>query len=231
MSKNFIVAIDGPAGSGKSTSAKLTAQHLGFLYIDTGAMYRAITYLALKKGIEDTSAIVKLAESTDLVLKYVDGRTEVYADGENLTAHIRSLEINQKVSDISKIEGVRKALVAKQQKMGAEANGVVMEGRDIGTVVFPGADLKIYLTASIEQRSIRRAKEYEQSGTVVSIEEIEKNLLLRDKIDSGREHSPLTKAADAVEIDTSKYTIEEQVNVILDHVKERADKKGITVKI
>ncbi len=231
MSKNFIVAIDGPAGSGKSTSAKLVAQNLGFLYIDTGAMYRAVTYLVLKKKIEEILDIISLAEAIDIVLNFIDGRTEVFVDGENVTGHIRTLEVNQKVSEISKIAGVRKALVAKQQKMGAKANGVVMEGRDIGTVVFPDADLKIFMTASIDQRTIRRVKEYEESGTEVSAEEIKKNLMLRDKIDSGREHSPLVKAHDAVEVDTSKFTIAEQVDVILRHVKERADKKGIAVKI
>jgi CMP/dCMP kinase len=231
MSQKLIVAIDGPAGSGKSTSAKLVAQKLGYLYIDTGAMYRAITYLAQKNALTNNEEITKLAEESEIELKFENGITNVKINGEDVTDKIRDISVNKRVSDISKIEGVRKALVKKQQAMGSKGNGVVMEGRDITTVVFPQADVKIFLTASIEQRAKRRAKEYAEKGTEVSVEEIKDNLLQRDEIDSTREVSPLTKASDAVEVDTSKVTIEEQVNIILHKIRTTADRKGIKVPL
>lgn len=222
MSKNLIIAIDGPAGSGKSTSAKLVAQKLNYLYIDTGAMYRAVTYLALRNNcLRDPQKVITLAEDTDLKLKFAGGLTHVFVNGEEITEQIRSIEVNENVSDVSKIQEVREALVKKQQEMGRAGGGVVMEGRDIGTVVFPDADIKIFLTASIEQRAERRAKEYENNGTFVSVEEIKNNLLNRDKIDSSREVSPLKQAPDAVVVDTSKVSIDEQVEKILEIVKEK----------
>jgi len=230
MSKKLIVAIDGPAGSGKSTSAKLVAQSLGYVYIDSGAMYRAITYLALQNNLlGNDKALVEISEKTDIHLDFIDGETKVKVNGQDITQQLRSIEVNQKVSDISKIEGVRKALVKKQQQMGNLDRGIVMEGRDITTVVFPDAEVKIFLTASIEQRAKRRAEEYETQGTSVSVDEIRKNLQQRDKIDSTRNVSPLTKSPDAIEIDTSKVSIKEQVELILKQVKLVADKKGIEV--
>ncbi len=231
MSQKLIVAIDGPAGSGKSTSAKLVANKLSYLYIDTGAMYRAITYLVQKNALTNIDEITRLAEESELELKFENGITNVKINGEDVTDKIRDISINHKVSEISKIEGVRKALVKKQQAMGKKGRGVVMEGRDISTVVFPQADVKIFLTASIEQRSQRRAKEYAEKGTVVTVEEIKNNLLQRDKIDSTREVSPLIKASDAIEVDTSKVTIEEQVNIILNQIRISANRKGIKVPI
>jgi CMP/dCMP kinase len=220
MSKKLIVAIDGPAGSGKSTSAKLVAQKLGYVYIDSGAMYRTITYLALKRRILDNEkAISELAYSTDILLEFVDGETKVNVNGEDITEELRSIDVNQKVSEVSRIEDVRKALVKKQKEMGNQDRGLVMEGRDITTVVFPNADVKIFLTASIEQRAKRRAEEYEKKGTAVSPDEIKKNIIERDKIDSTRKLSPLKKAPDAIEIDTSKVSIEEQVDLILKQVR------------
>jgi cytidylate kinase len=220
MSKNLIVAIDGPAGSGKSTSAKLVAQILGYLYIDTGAMYRAVTFLSIKKKLNSEKDIVELAESADIKLKFDKGFTEVFVDGTDITDELRSFEVNSKVSDISKIEGVRKALVKKQREYSSRNSGIVMEGRDIGTVVFPDADVKIFLTASLDQRVDRRSKEYESKGINIPVENIKENLIQRDRIDSTREVSPLLKASDAVEIDTSSVTIEEQVNLILNEVKK-----------
>ncbi len=233
MAKNLIIAIDGPAGSGKSTSAKLVAQKLGYLYIDTGAMYRAITFLTLKNGIslENIPGIVELAEKTDIQLEYVNGKTIVKVSGHNITDDIRTKEVNSKVSEISKIEGVRTALVAKQREMKNLNNGIVMEGRDIGTVVFPNADVKIFLTATIEQRAKRRAKEFEERGVKVSLDEIKNNIIHRDSIDSTRSVSPLKKAPGCVEIDTSKVTIVEQVNLILNEVKKTAEIKGIEVLV
>ena len=228
MSKKLIVAIDGPAGSGKSTSAKLVAENLGYVYIDTGAMYRAVTYLALRDNLlGNENALIEIAENTDIHLDFIDGETKVKTNGQDVTIQVRSVEVNQRVSDVSKIEGVRKALVKKQQEMGNQDRGIVIEGRDITTVVFPNADVKVFLTASIEQRAKRRVEEYEEKGTSVSIEEVRKNLQHRDKIDSTRSISPLTKSPDAIEIDTSKVTIKEQVELILNQVKLVAERKGI----
>jgi len=228
MSQRLIIAIDGPAGSGKSTSAKLVAQKLGYLYIDTGAMYRAITLLALRKNIIGNSkAVVDLAEKTNIELEFMDGKTKVIVDGEDISEEIRSHKVNHNVSQISKIEGVRKVLVRKQQAMGKEDRGVVMEGRDIGTVVFPNAHVKIFLTATIEQRAMRRAKEYKEKGISVNLNEIKKNIEERDKIDSTRAIGPLVKAPDAHIVDTSEVTIEEQVDLILEKVHKVAEQKGI----
>jgi CMP/dCMP kinase len=230
MSKRLIVAIDGPAGSGKSTSAKLVAQKLGYLYIDTGAMYRAVTFLAIRKNVLNNSdAVIKIAQTSDINLKFTDGATQVRIDGENITDKIRTAEVNSKVSDVSKIKEVRSALVAKQREMAMKDGGVVMEGRDIGTVVFPDADVKIFLTASIEQRAKRRAKEFEEKGINVSVNDIKDNLINRDKIDSTREVSPLTKAEDAIVVDTSKVTIQEQVDIILDKIRIIAAEKNINL--
>jgi cytidylate kinase len=221
MSKNLIVAIDGPAGSGKSTSAKLVAQKLGYLYIDTGAMYRAVTFLSIKKKLESEQEITQLAESVDIKLSFEKGYTQVLADGTDITDELRSYEVNSRVSDVSKIEGVRKALVSKQKQYAAHGIGIVMEGRDIGTVVFPDADVKIFLTATIDQRVDRRSKEYKSKGIDIPVENIKENLQQRDRIDSTRKVSPLLKAPDAVEIDTSSVTIEEQVELILNEVRKK----------
>lgn len=230
MSKGLIIAIDGPAGSGKSTSARLVAQKLGYLYIDTGAMYRAMTYLAIKNNVlNNFEMLLQLAKNSNLNLQFINGKTEVELNGENITDEIRSLKVNEHVSEISKIKEIRKLMVKMQREMGRKAKGVVMEGRDIGTVVFPDADVKIFLTASIDARADRRAKEFIKNGTKVIIDDIKNNLQRRDKIDSSRDTSPLTKAPDAVEIDTTKVTIDEQVNLILDEVKKAADKKGIKI--
>jgi len=221
MSKNLIVAIDGPAGSGKSTSAKLVAQKLGYLYIDTGAMYRAVTFLSIKKKLESEKDITGLAQTVDIKLNFDNGYTQVIADGTDITDELRSYEVNTRVSNVSRFEGVRKALVRKQREYADGSTGIVMEGRDIGTVVFPGADVKIFLTATIDQRVDRRAKEYKSSGIDIPVENIKENLEQRDRIDSTREVSPLLKAADAVEIDTSAVTIEEQVHLILEEVRKK----------
>jgi cytidylate kinase len=229
MFKNFIITIDGPAGSGKSTSAKLIAKRLGFNYLDTGAMYRAITYLALRNKItENEEKVVKLAEKVKLNLNFTNGKTIVIVDNENITDEIRNFEVNAKVSDISKIAGVRKALVKLQKEIGSE-NNIVAEGRDIGTVVFPAADVKIYLVASLNERANRRLKEFEQKSESISFEDIKNNIISRDYIDSHRDVSPLIKAKDAYEIDTSELTIEEQVNKILEIVETVAKDKNFVL--
>lgn len=225
MSK-LIVAIDGPAGSGKSTTAKLIAQKLNFLYIDSGAMYRAVTYLAIKNNVLDNiDELIKLVKNTDITLKFINGHTKVFLNNIDVTNEIRSFEVNQKVSEVSKIEEIRKILVDKQRELGKNPEGIVMEGRDIGTVVFPDADVKIFLTASIDERTLRRLNEYKNTGMEVQFDEIKNNLEKRDILDSTRKISPLQKAPDAIEVDTSKVSIEEQVNIILNEIKKAADKK------
>lgn len=224
MSKKLIIAIDGPAGSGKSTTAKLVAKRLNYLYIDTGAMYRAVTLLALRKKLMGKNEeIIDLAKSLNIVLSFIDGETNITVNGEDVSKEIRSFEVNSNVSEISTIEGVRKILVKKQQEMGKDG-GVVMEGRDITTVVYPNADVKIYLTAGIDERAVRRAKEFSEKGTDVPIEKVKENLKNRDFIDSNREASPLTKTPDSIEVDTSNTTIEEQVELIIKEFKIVLDK-------
>ncbi len=212
--EKIIIAIDGPAGSGKSTTAQLLANRLNYLYIDTGAMYRAVTFLAMKNGIlDDPEAIVKRLMDTKIRLMYADGITQVFLDDEEVTQELRSREVNDQVSYISKIKDVRKELVKRQKKMG-ENFGVVMEGRDIGTVVFPHAKLKIFLIANLDIRAERRLNEVAQKGANISLVDVKENLQSRDHIDSSREVDPLMKAPDAYTVDTTELTIEQQVEYI-----------------
>jgi CMP/dCMP kinase len=230
MPQKIVVAIDGPAGSGKSTSARIVAQKLGYLYIDTGAMYRAITFLAIKNNLNAEEDIVNLTRAAEIRLQFIDGKTRVEVNGKDITDEIRSPEVNARVSEISKIEEVRRILVDKQRELGKHSNGVVMEGRDIGTVVFPDADVKIYMTASIEERAKRRMKEYTEKGVSISLEDVKRNIESRDEIDSGRSVSPLTVAEGAVEVNTSQVTIDEQVNIILEEIKKAGLRKGIEIQ-
>lgn len=220
MSK-ITIAIDGPAGSGKSTIAKMVAERLNFTYLDTGAMYRAITYLALQKGIvDDEDAVNKLVDGLEVTLNYEDGLTHVFADDNELTDHIRTPEVNSKVSEIAAMPFVRKELVRMQQSMG-KAGNVVAEGRDTTTVVFPDADLKIFLDASLDVRAERRHKEYLEKGVEIDIEEVKANLRKRDKIDSGREVSPLKKAENAIEVDTSTLSVDEEFDILIENIKKK----------
>jgi cytidylate kinase len=229
MSKKLIVAIDGHAGSGKSTSAKLVARKLNYVYIDTGAMYRAVTLFVLRNDLlGNNEKIIDLVNKLSIDLSFKEGETKIAVNGEDVSEEIRSYEVSNKVSEISTIEGVRKILVKKQQEMGKNG-GVVMEGRDITTVVFPQADIKIFLTASIEERASRRARDFSNNGSEISLDKVKENLRNRDFIDSNRVASPLTKSPDSIEVDTSNLTIEEQVNVILDEVRKIADNKGIKI--
>lgn len=219
MQKFIIIAIDGPAASGKSTVAKKLADKLGFLYVDTGAMYRAITFYAQDNNIEENeNAIIDAAKKIDLVLKYSNGLTSVFIDGIDVTEKIRTPKVNSKVSDISKIKEVRIELVKLQRKFG-ENNNLVVEGRDTTTVVFPNADVKIYLTAESKERAKRRFIEFKEKGIEISQDEVEKSLTNRDSIDSTREVSPLTKAQDAVEIDTTNLTIDQEIEKIVEKIK------------
>ena len=215
MSKKLVIAIDGPAASGKSTAAKALADKLNYLYVDTGAMYRAVTFLALENQIsDDPKAVVDLARNIELKLKYENGITRVFIDGKEITKEIRTSAVNSKVSDISKIPEVRAEMVKIQKRMG-EDGGLIAEGRDITTVVFPEADLKIFMTAELNTRVDRRYKEFLEKNEKVTLEAVKENLMKRDRLDSEREVSPLKKAEDAWEIDTTNLTVEQEINKIL----------------
>jgi CMP/dCMP kinase len=219
--KKITIAIDGPAASGKSTTAKLVAHKLGYLHIDTGAMYRAITLKALDEKIDlnDKKEIVRLAQTSKIRLEVKDSTTNVFLDGTEVTKRIRSQLVNRSVSTVSSYKGVRDVMVLEQQKM-ALSGGVVLEGRDIGTVVLPRAELKIFMIASVEERARRRKKDLAQVGIEANQDDLIKEIDARDQKDSTREASPLRKAPDAIELDTSNLTIEEQVDFILGRAKE-----------
>ena len=227
--KKITIAIDGPAASGKSTTAKLVAQKLGYLHIDTGAMYRAITLKALdeKFDLNDKKEIVRLAQTSIIRLEVDDGVAKVFLDGAEVTKRIRTQLVNRSVSTVSSFEGVREVMVKAQQKMAANG-GVVLEGRDIGTVVLPKAELKIFMIASVEERARRRKKDLASVGIEANQDDLIKEINARDQKDSTREASPLRKAPDAIELDTSRLTIEEQVDFILKRAKEIIKKKEIS---
>ena len=211
----LVVAIDGPAGAGKSTVAKLVAQELHLVYIDTGAMYRAVAWKVLyqKKGVT-TAAIEEVAKDIDVRLYYEGGRTRVFVDGKEVTDEIRTPEVSHIVSKVASLALVREKMVELQRKM-AESGSVLMDGRDIGTNVLPNASVKIYLTASIEERAKRRARELLEKGHAVSEADVEKEIAARDKADMEREISPLRQADDAVLLDTTGLSIKEVVSRIL----------------
>ena len=212
----FVVAIDGPAASGKSTTARQVAERLGFLYLDTGAMYRAVTWKALEEGIDpdDAEALERLVARIRLELVDGPAGARVQVDGEDVTERIREPRISREVSRVSRIPAVRRAMVAAQRAMG-ERGSVVVEGRDIGTVVFPRAAVKIFLAASIEERARRRREELRGAGTEQDLDELREEIRRRDELDSAREDSPLREAEDAVRIDTTGLTVEEQVERVV----------------
>ena len=216
----MVIAIDGPAGSGKSTTAKNVADKLGFIHINTGAMYRGIALKCIQEdvNIEDPSQLNHLLTHTKLEFA-AEGELTLFMDGIDISAEITSVQVTDFVSQVSAISEVREKLVQYQRKM-AEGLNVVLEGRDIGTVVFPNADHKFFLVADIHERAMRRKKEMETKGEVVSLEELTTEMLERDRKDSTRKHSPLKKAKDAVEIDTTGISIEEQVNRIVEIVNK-----------
>lgn len=211
--KKIIIAIDGYSSCGKSTFAKALAARLGYIFIDTGAMYRAVTLYAMREGIADRpQAVVAALPKIEIAFRFnpESGRSEVYLNGENVEREIRRIDVSNRVSTISSIPEVRAKLVALQQAMG-EARGVVMDGRDIGTVVFPNAELKIFMTADPRVRAERRYKELLAKGEEVSLADIEKNVRERDRQDETRAVSPLRRAEDAVVLDNSHMTVEEQM--------------------
>jgi len=217
-----IIAIDGPAGSGKSTTAKLVAEKLKFLYLDTGAMYRAITLRALEKGIDVRSEqrLKRLAQGSKIKFKHENSQTKVLLDGEDVTLKIRGPEIDRKVSFVSKHKNLREALVKLQKEIGKE-NDLVAEGRDTTTVVFPQALVKIYMDCDLKKRAKRRLMEFKQRGICSTLEEQVKELERRDKIDSKRKTSPLLKDKDAFLIDTTNLTIDQQVQKVIEIYKKR----------
>lgn len=219
---NFKIAIDGPSGTGKSTTAKLLAQKLNYIYIDTGAMYRAVGLYCDKNkiNIDDEEEINENLDNIDIDIFYKDGIQEILLNGEVVSKDIRQNHISHYASVVSQYKGVREKLVSLQQGL-ASKNSVIMDGRDIGTVVLPNADLKVYLIASNEVRAERRYKELIEKGQDVKKEDILKELEERDYRDSHRENSPLKKALDAIEVDNSNLTIEETVEKIYDLFKEK----------
>ena len=212
----MIIAIDGPAGSGKSTIAKLVAKDMGLVYLDTGAMYRLVTLKALNKGILGNDGLNELEKIKKLLDDLnIDIRGNgFYLDDVDVSEEIRKPVVSENVSDVAAIREVREKMVDLQRKF-SESKNVILDGRDIGTVVFPNADLKIFLVADARERAKRRYRELIQKGENVEIEEIYENILKRDKIDSTRKESPLKKAKDAVEVDTTSKSIEEVKNEIL----------------
>jgi cytidylate kinase len=224
----MIVAIDGPAASGKSTVARALARRLGLAYLDTGAMYRAVGVEALRRGtgLEDAAALTSLANEVTIRFEHDEGSalpTRVLVDDRDVTDAIRTPEADIAVSPVSKTAGVREAMVAQQRRIADEAPSTVLEGRDIGTVVFPDAEVKVYLTASAEERARRRAIDMMDRGVEMTVAEVREKLVARDLIDSTREISPLTMAADAVEIDTTGMRIDEVVAAIAALVEARKE--------
>lgn len=214
--KNIQIAIDGPAGAGKSTIAKKIATELNITYIDTGAMYRAIAYKTIVKNVDilNEHEIIKLAENTDIA--YIEG--ELFLDKRHVDKQLRCQEVNAKVSYVARIPEVRKILVNLQRKI-ASGNSIVMDGRDIGTFVLPNADVKIYLTASLDERVYRRYLELTNGNQKINLEDIKQSIIERDKIDTEREYAPLIKAEDATVIDTTGLTIDQVVEKIIKLIK------------
>ncbi len=217
--KGIIIAIDGPAGAGKSTTAKIVAARLGYQYLDTGAMYRALTFYSLTNNIpaSETEKLTQIASDMIIEFETTEELNKVYLNSQDITSEIRTPEVTRAVSEISAIKGVRRAMVAKQRKIG-KAGSIVAEGRDTTTIVFPDAELKIYLDASVEQRAERRLLDMSKQGVNTTLKEQKDDLIRRDNFDSHREHSPLTKSPDAMIVDTTRLTIEEQVDEIISKV-------------
>ncbi len=223
MNSKIIVTIDGWSSCGKSTLAKQLAKELGYVYIDSGAMYRAITLYFLRNHVDwtDTNEVITALKNIVIEFRFNESsqQSEIFLNGENVEYVIRDLVIAEKVSDVATIKEVRSFAVAQQQKMG-EIKGIVMDGRDIGTTVFPMAELKIFMTADIAVRVERRFRELYEKNPNITIEEVKNNLEMRDNIDSNREISPLRKADDALELDSTLMSMEEQLKIALEFTKK-----------
>lgn len=219
--RKIAIAIDGPAASGKSTTARLVAERLGYLHIDTGAMYRAVTLRVLEEKIplDDVEIIGSLAAKTRIHLERAESGNRVFIDERDVTLEIRSEEVTRNVSLVSSYQRVRDVLVREQRRIAA-TGGVVLEGRDIGTVVLPDAELKIFMVAGVVQRVERRKKDLAALGVDIETEKLEAEILERDRLDSTRKSSPLRRAAGAIEVDTSLMTIEQQVQFVVGMAKE-----------
>ena len=230
MKRGLTIAIDGLSSCGKSTFAKALAQELGYIYVDTGAMYRSVTLFAMRHGLFNadgsvkTDALKQQMSNIDITFKFNEkaGRPDTYLNGECVEEAIRTLEVSNHVSPIAAIPFVRAAMVARQQRMGRD-KGSVMDGRDIGTTVFPEAELKVFVTASAEVRAQRRYDELKEKGMPADFDDILKNVQERDYIDSHRDVSPLRKAADAIELDNSHMTIAEQNDWLMRQVQQRIE--------
>ncbi|MFC2439446.1 MAG: (d)CMP kinase [Segatella maculosa] len=228
--KKITIAIDGFSSCGKSTMAKELAKKIGYIYVDTGAMYRSVTLFAMRHGLFNadgsvkTDALKQQMSNIDITFKFNEkaGRPDTYLNGECVEEAIRTLEVSNHVSPIAAIPFVRAAMVARQQRMGRD-KGIVMDGRDIGTTVFPEAELKVFVTASAEVRARRRYDELKEKGIPADFDDILKNVQERDYIDSHREVSPLRKAADAIELDNSHMTIAEQNDWLMRQVQQRIE--------
>jgi len=222
--QGLVIAVDGPAGAGKSTVARRVAAALNYLYIDTGAMYRAIALAVLEEGVgpDDGAAVERLARGLDVELVPSAAGNRVLLEGRDVTERIRAPEVSAAVSQVAALPGVRRRMVQLQRRLAA-GGGVVMDGRDIGTVVFPDADVKVFLTASAEERARRRWLELRAAGHAPSLDDIRVNIESRDRLDSTRDVAPLRKAEDAVEIDTTDKTVDEVVDQVLELVRKELD--------
>lgn len=220
--KKIAIAIDGPAGAGKSSISKVVANELGYLYIDTGAMYRGVTWAVLDSHVDvnNQKEVEALLPSLDLTLEPTASACKVYVKGQDVTDLIRQQQINENVSTIASYKGVREYLVERQQAMAA-VGGVILDGRDIGSVVLPNAELKIYLTASVDARAKRRWLEVQGTSNAQPLEDIKKNVESRDEMDKNRDESPLVCVEDAIVVDSSNMTFDETVKYILHLVQER----------
>ena len=210
----MIIAIDGPAGAGKSTIAREVAQQLKFAFVDTGAMYRAVTWKALQNGLDlyDEASLGRLVERSTIELR----DAQIFIDDRNVSEEIRLPDVDQAVSIVSRAKKVREHLVSKQRLLARTSGDIVVEGRDIGSVVFPGAEVKVFLTAGVEERARRRLKQLKEKGLEKEAQVVEREIQARDKLDAGRTLSPLEKAADAHTVDTTDKSITEVVNAIID---------------